>query len=479
MNFHLLNLALTSFYLKPFITENEESKFLSLRFVGNGKLQSLIAVFANGKVFGIADFSVETICHLALNDPSALSTAIKKLKFLKCNLDGDFPFIKALIYETPSLEKGMSKEIEHDNFNSGILLSIIMIDSKGILLQGSIGTTALLQNNPLTKICHDLLTKPDSKLCYPIPIQSLHKEGGCLDIAIKPSNITDLVTENLNNTNIVPPMIAIALYIDSSIAMINLSDNSISKVIYLNISSPLKILLIRNMSYPKERNTEGFLGDACILGIQSKSEETNAISLFALLNDKDDSQYYSYQLSSNMVPTNHIGTFNFLNLSIPGDLFLTIESYTGGNSVLSVLEISDEVDRCIHGIIAGLLLKDGNVKRDNHINEEISASILIGKIDLILFTLIESSDDEEDQSNPFREQEIIDQKSQEKYAEIILENIPLLKSCGEIGAVLNALFRVQNPPEDFIDKMMIVAEVILFWLYMLFLYYLLQLISIF
>jgi hypothetical protein len=406
MNFHLWNLALTSFYLKPFIIENEESKFLSLRFVGNGKLQSLIAIFGNGKIFGIADFSVETICHLALNDPSALSTAIKKLKFLKCNVDGDFPFIKALIYDTPTLKKGMSKEIEHDDFNGGILLSIIVIDSKGFLSQGSIGTTALLQNNPLTKICYDLLTKRDhSVLCYPIPIQSLYKE--CLDIAIKPSVITDLVTEDLNNTNIVIPMIAIALYIDSSIVILNLSDNSISKVIYLNMSSPLKILLIRNMSYPKERNTEGFdicLGDASVIGIQSKSTEINAISLFALLNDKDDSQYYTYQLSSNMIPTNH--TFNFLNLSIPGDLFLTIESYTGGNSVLSVLEISDDVDSCIYGIITGLLLNDDNVKRNNpnHINEEISASILIGKIQMILFTLIESSGDEEEQSNPFREQ---------------------------------------------------------------------------
>jgi hypothetical protein len=358
----------------------------------------------------------------------------------------------------------MGEDIKYNDPNGGILLSIIVIDSKGILSQGSIGATTLLQNHPLTPIIHTPYTKRDHTVLHsPAPIQSLYKE--CLDIAIKPIDSTDLVAKDLKNTNIVTPLVAIALYIDSSIAIISLSDNSISKVIHLNISSPLKISLIRNMSYPKEGNIEGssdYLGDATILGVQSKSQETNAISMFALLKDKYSTEFYTYQLSSSMVPTNHIGTFNFLNFSIPGDLFLTIEGHTRGNSVLSMLEISDEVDSCICGIISGLFLKN-DVKSDipNHINEEVSASTLIGKVELILLTLIESSGDEDDKSNPFREQEIVDYGNQVKYAEGILENIPLLKSCGEIGAVLNSLFRVRNLPNGFIDKMMVIAEVIL------------------
>ena len=93
------------------------------------------------------------------------------------------------------------------------------------------------------------------------------------------------------------------------------------------------------------------------------------------------------------------------------------------------------------------------------INDEVSASTLIGKIGLITFISIDSNDKKEDETNPFREQEIIDHKNQEKHVEYILETIPLLKSCGEIGAVLNSLFRIRNPPEGFIDKIVNITEV--------------------
>ena len=71
--------------------------FVCLTFVGT----SLIAVFDNGQVFGIADVPVDKICQLASTDPKLLSVAIQKLKFLKCTLPS------AQLHSVDSLRKAV------------------------------------------------------------------------------------------------------------------------------------------------------------------------------------------------------------------------------------------------------------------------------------------------------------------------------------------------------------------------------------
>ena len=113
-------------------TENDgKCSFVCLSFVG----ATLLAVFDDGRVFGIADVPADKICRLAASDPKLLAAAIQKLKFLKCVLptqsegvDGGAAVAKAVVYaETVAMEEG---------------LGIALVDREKGLMVGTLGSRA-------------------------------------------------------------------------------------------------------------------------------------------------------------------------------------------------------------------------------------------------------------------------------------------------------------------------------------------------
>ena len=100
---------------------------MCLTFVGT----SLIAVFDNGQVFGIADVPVDKICQLASSDPKLLSVAIQKLKFLKCSLPS------AQLHAVGSLRKAV---VFSDNTTVGVDgFGVAIVDRVKGLWVGSLG----------------------------------------------------------------------------------------------------------------------------------------------------------------------------------------------------------------------------------------------------------------------------------------------------------------------------------------------------
>ena len=134
--------------------------FVCLTFVGS----SLIAVFDNGQVFGIADVPVDKICHLASSDPKLLSVAIQKLKFLKCSLPS------AQLHAVDSLRKAVVFSDNTTERADGFTVAIV--DRVKGLWVGSLGSKTGLR-------CQELTSN------FSIAQQ---KYGVCCDLALLPSH---------------------------------------------------------------------------------------------------------------------------------------------------------------------------------------------------------------------------------------------------------------------------------------------------
>lgn len=493
---------MTIIFTTLLIAESEESKFVYLGFQGEGQPQSLIAVFENGKVFGIADLSVDSICHLAHNEPSALSGAIRKMKFLKCELSGNFPIRRAEVYHTPTLSsdrynKKKSEEGADDRqiASKDVILtslSIAIIDSAGDLFVGSIGSVAFLDSRNLTQVT--------MKTNYYDSIQRQileMKNNRILDIAIIDSAVSALVRGGSR----APPskskssLMAMALCSNGTVVIIDLEKKSVTKTFSLNIPQATKICIMSAVHLPSAAVTDLLVaaGDsdktewsAIIFGLQASATHGTSTNIFVLLRTISlnaenlllrlcgaDSLHESQQIELNVQRSINIqrgteedlqvegqsqGQASFITSSAPGD-FLFRFFTENGSSFLSGTKVAAAAHSCVRCIINGLTDSSENsehldidkVEGEREDGDDSSVHTLLGKIICLSLTDNKCEAEGSTVQNPFGVEELL---------EGALEKMISLHTCGQVAAIVNALFLcVVDPPEGYLYRAIDAAEV--------------------
>ena len=457
------------------MTENENSKFVYLGFKGEGQLQSLIAVFENRKVFGIAQFCVDKICHLALNEPSSLSGAIRKMKFLKCDLPGNLPIQRAEVYHTPSLS--LEKHDHHEiTFNSKdnkdisaattftTSLSIAMLDSGGDLYVGSIGSTDLLICRNLTHII--IKNEDHSIFLYRSPESQRDR---ILDVAIVnfPTSTATVGDDGARASNSESLLLAIALYSNNIIAVIDLRENTIIQTFPSNVNGASKICMISPVNLSPKSVGDKVDWSATIFGVQSVSTYGTRTNLFALLfkvkctkemlmlrlgsADSFD-ETHQMKLDAGFTPT--------VTISPPSNLIFRFHT-VGERCFLSGTKIPDALHFCVRSVVTGLVHSSENSeclyaddvegKRGDGAEESRIHQLLGKLIQLSLTESMENNSGGNSIHNPFGVEELLD---------MALLRMTSLQTCGEVSTVVSALFLfVVDPPVGFLYRAIDVAEV--------------------
>ena len=454
------------------MTENENSKFVYLGFKGEGQLQSLIAVFENRKVFGIAQFCVDKICHLALNEPSSLSGAIRKMKFLKCDLPGNLPIQRAEVYHTPSLS--LEKHDHHEiTFNSKdnkdisaattftTSLSIAMLDSGGDLYVGSIGSTDLLICRNLT---HIIIKNEDHRnFLYRSPESQRDR---ILDVAIINSP-TSTTTDGARASNSESLLLAIALYSNNIIAVIDLRENTIIQTFPSNVNDASKICMISPVNLSPKSVGDKVDWSATIFGVQSVSTDGSRTNLFALLfKNKCTKEILMLRLgSANSFDETHqmklgAGSTPTVTMSPPSNLIFRFHT-VGERYFLAGTKIPAALHFCVRSVVTGLLYSsehseslyadDVGGKRGDGGEESLIYQLLGKLIQLSLADSMENDTGGNSIHNPFGVEELLD---------MALKRMTSLQTCGEVSTVVSALFLfVVDPPLGFLYRAIDVAEV--------------------
>jgi hypothetical protein len=424
------------------LPEDETSRFVHLGFSGQGKLQSLIAVFENGKVFGIEDFSAEKICSLAANEPNSLSVAIRTMKFLKSSLAVDFPLTKAVVYA------GSSRQASSDEGSTcsetkvvDIPLSIALISGTGDLLTCNIGSTTALQNAAPTSVLRGV-TKVESNV----------GNIGCIDMAILP------FLQNRTGLGSGCGILA-ALHADNSLSLIDLSSSVILRRIRLdsNCSSSTRISLVSSVISSQEESE----WSGVIVGLEISSNSGTANQMISIIKSAHNKNAIIAvklgmcdEMSEDSMPS-----------SVPGDILFQTrrKNCTGGKGGYTTgYTLTDSMYSCVNSIIKGMDTE--NVFIDDCaaiVADDVSCTplhVLVGRI--IRLSLGPCGGDGEGDGdsaanshllNPFGAEELLDQA---------LETMTSLNKCGEIGVVLNALIVcVSDPAAGFIDRAVATAEV--------------------
>ena len=456
-------------------TENEESKFVFLGFRGEGKVQSLIAIFENGKIFGIADFSVETICHLALHEPGALSAAIRKLKFIKCNLTAELPISRAVVYNVPNSSTTSKREIDSNEAESTgkkiaeTSLSIATIDAKGRLLFGSIGTTSALLSGSLSAIKETSLSS--------LSAHSAPKSNKCLDIAIinfeSSMDAADGGDGGDADSDCESDVIALVLYSDGTVAVIEALKNVTLRTFHLDIPSPVRISIINTVRPSPPCPSLTTVNDSksgwegVIFGIQIAAPCRVSTNMYALLIDLEAPQEsISLRLGplgpfSSVEPASAAESEFLVASSPPGDCLFTTRT-DGEGYVLTGRGVSDGLCSCVKYILAGLTDQSDSEGKSDLVVATSEAdgcdyshpSTLIGKLlSLSLSSDYTDSARTSTDQNPFRVEELLEDAL----------NMSSLRCCGDVASVLNVLYySVQDPPAGFLARLSDAAEVTIF-----------------
>jgi hypothetical protein len=452
------------FHLIPLseqLPENETSRFVHLGFAGQGKLQSLIAVFENGKVFGIEDFSAEKICSLAANEPNSLSVAMRKMKFLKSSLAVDFPLSKAAVYIGPSRQaSSIERSTCAETKVVEVPLSIALISGAGDLLTCSIGSTAALQNATPTSILKELKKS-----------QSYLSNIGCIDMAILPFS--------QNRTEIGSGCgILAALHTDNSLSLIDLSSSVILKMIRLDsyYSSATRISLVSSVIPPdtaprtvpnkdSASSQEESEWSSVIIGLEISSNvgtSNQIISIISSTHNKNSILAVKLGMCDEM-------SEDYISSSLPGDIVFQAgrKNCTGGTGGYTTgYTLSDSMYSCVNSITKGIDTRD--VPSDDSavspiVTDDVSCTalhVLVGRIMRLSIGACNGDGEGEGDVgsaanshllNPFGAEELLDQA---------LEMMTSLSTCGEIGVVLNTLIVcVSDPAAGFVDRAIATAEV--------------------
>lgn len=430
------------------LPENETSRFVHLGFAGQGKLQSLIAVFENGKVFGIEDFSAEKICCLAANEPNTLSVAMRKMKFLKASLAVDFTLSKAVVYIGPSKQaSGDDESTCSESKVADIPLSIALISGTGDLLACSIGNTTALQNATPTSI---LMKSKNGK--------SILHIARCIDIAMLP--FLQVKTDLGSACRVLA-----ALHADNSLSLIDLTSSTALQRIRFDsyYSSATRISFVSSVIAPVtdsgRRSQEESEWSGIIIGLEISSDIgtlTQIISIVRSTNDKNA------LLAVKLGECDEMNE-NLVSSSLPGDIvFQSGRKNCAGDTGRCTTghALTDSMLSCVSSIIKGMDIEDDSVVSPV-LTDDVSCTalhVLVGRIMRLSIGACEDEGEGEGESasrnhllNPFGAEELLDQA---------LETMTSLNTCGEIGVVLNALIIcVADPAVGFIDRAIAAAEV--------------------
>ena len=402
-----------------------------------------MAVFQNGKVFGIADFAAESICNIAINEPQSLSAAIRKMKFLRAGIKAEYPLIKVLMHISPYIATETSNgdvlERDHEGHTP---LFITVITSNGDLLVGPIGTTSALQIESIPKI-KGLVNAPS-------PTYQMK----CIDVALLNSSIAG--PSSCAN----PPESCrgIALFSGGLIAIVDLSAGTIISTLRINLPSANRISLLSSRASFSSTNSHSTPESewlAAAFGIETKGEQAESTNLFVLLHKSTcHDKPVVLQLGSEGTSTSCIDSS-----SPPTDTVFCKQSTDSNSSSSTILgrKISNAVWNCISTILRGLNDDATTLLQPCHDNSETSLMFLIGRILNLRMSVQEESEVSipcKNYSNPFGVEELLDRS---------LEVMTSLHSSGEILVLLKALFVcVYDPPDMFLNKVVEAATVSMF-----------------
>ena len=395
----------------------------------------MIAAFINGKIFGFAVFSAESLCSIAINEPLSLSTAIRKMKFLKASINAEYSLTKVLVYTAPSTSKTSTSDVHEIDHKVHIPLFITVIASNGDLLAGPIGTTSSLQIESITNI-QELLNASS-------PIYQMK----CIDVALLNSSM-----KGPSSCSISPEMCTgIALFSGGFLAIIDISTGAIMRSLRLNLLSPSRISLLS-----ANRHSAPVLEwQATLIGIETNNKTMEGTNLFVLLHKSAcHDKSVLLQLGACNTSTSCIDS-----TSPPTDtIFCKQHPSSGGRSSSSTIlgrTTSDALWRSISSILRGLNNDVTLPVQPCSDNSETSVTFLTGRI-LNLKMIAqecEGSLSYEKELNPFDVEELLDRS---------LETMTSLRSSGEIIGLLKALFVcVYDPPDMFLDRALQAAKVTL------------------
>lgn len=396
-----------------------------------------MAVFQNGKVFGIADFSAESICNIAINEPQSLSATIRKLKFLKAGIKAEYPLMKVLVYTTAYIatETSNGDVLERDH-EVPTPLFITIITSNGDLLVGPMGTTSASQIESIPKF-QGLLNASS-------PIYQMK----CIDVALLNSSIVEP-----SSCAIAPESCrGIALFSEGLIAIVDLSAGTVISTLRINLPSATRISLLSSRASLSTPESEW---QATAFGIETKGEQAESTNLFVLLHESTcHDKPVVLQLGSDGTSTSCIDS-----PSPPTDTVFCKQSTDSGCSRSTIFgrNISTAVWSCISTILRGLNDDVTPLLQPRHDNSESSLMFLTGRILNLKMSVQEGSEGSipcKNDSNPFGVEELLDRS---------LEVMTSLHSSGEILVLLKALFVcVYDPPDMFLDRAVEAAMVSMF-----------------
>lgn len=427
--------------------EDDSSRVSYLGFSGEGKLSTLIAVFENGKVFGIADFSAEAIANLAVNDPTMLTATIRKMKFLKADLTAESPLRRATVYSLPDSQLSIRvvdnsqhcKNVEHQ-------LNIVLIDCEGRLFNGPIGSLSALQSGNLVNFQDDSDPSLSQQTCLDVVILDY---GTCA--------IHNKEGENKSANGAAAQKLALALYSNGCLRILSLSTNCVLRTFRLDLEHSLTTRI--SVLSPAEDFEFPISGDpqqrpvsmwrAVVVGIETSCESGRITNLLSLLhNTRTRTEFIALQLGAcDTLSKDIIPTFP------PSDYLFAASVEKNATDVAIGFRINENVRNCVASIIHGLDTNES--PKESSPENSVILGVLIGRILRLSAASLHGNDKysvvRDSEINPFDVEEILDRA---------LELMTSLNSCGEVAVLLNVLIVcVCDPPKGFIDKAVSTAQV--------------------
>jgi hypothetical protein len=408
---------------------------------GEGKLQSLIAVFQNGKIFGIADFSGESVCSIAINEPQSLSAAIRKMKFLKASINAEYPLSKVFVYAaTPVTSETSSGDVLGMEQKERIPLFITVIASNGDLLVGPIGTTSELQIKSIPNI--------QGFLDASSPVYKMK----CIDVALLDPSILGPSSSSPTPKSCT----GIALFCGGLLALVDLSTGSILRVLRTNLPSASRISLVSShgsSSIENRPSASELEWQAMVVGIETEGKMIGPTNLFVLIH-KPSCHGKSAVLQ---LGCRHTST-PCIDSSSPATDTIFCKRLTesgGSDSIIIGRNIADTVWSMVSSVLRGLNDDVTPVLPSSGDSSETSLTFLVGRILNLKITAEECegslSCGKESPINPFGVEELLD---------LSLEMMTSLRSSGEINTLLKAHFLcVSDPPDMFLDRALRAATV--------------------
>ena len=413
---------------------------------------------------------MDLICQSAKVEPNALAGALRKLKFIKCNLSADFPVLRAVVFQARSaLGPDETSEIDIENVQ-GTALAIAVLNNNGQILVGSIGSTLALVSGPLALVrdsSHELPSLEDKK---------------CLDIA--EVTFDDVTTASATSIT------AIALYSSSTVAVVDLTKKIILQIFCMNcppFGRISAVAAIPSGSHNGSSVDNQSKWKAVIISVWPLSCSGGAggggvnAEMFVLLSDassKNDSLLLQLGTDTTNFSTrgNTEGEF-CQTMSPPGDC--QFSSHNDGQlHHLQGRRVSDNLISSVADIIRGLEVGINHTV-DRKFDVELigsNAYILLGQIlSLSISQMLGAGDCVGGEKNEFENenddavqryqrlsvQDAVWTAELSNYALIMMSN---LNSCGQVAAILNALFLCDRDfPPDYLERTLVAADVSTPW----------------